>query len=222
MRNNNKDRFWKIFDDSDFVFWDFDGVIKDSVAVKGSSYYELFLPFGKSCAESVRKHHQENGGISRYEKIPLYLSWIDESRRSGITSSELLSKFSQLVVDRVIESDWILGARECLVSYASSKTFILTSATPEEELASIVETLKINHCFYKIFGAPKSKRSAIAETVEELSIPFDRALMIGDAATDYQAARACNVNFVLRSAAINPFDSVGLDRDAVVIPDFKK
>ena len=33
------------------IFFDFDGVIKDSVKVKSESFEKLFLPFGKKVAK---------------------------------------------------------------------------------------------------------------------------------------------------------------------------
>jgi hypothetical protein len=60
------------------IFWDFDGVIKDSVIVKSKGYEKLFLSFGKEVVERVNQHHEANGGVSRFEKIPLYLSWAGE------------------------------------------------------------------------------------------------------------------------------------------------
>ena len=35
------------------IFWDFDGVIKDSVEVKSAVFGQLFLPFGKIVAKKV-------------------------------------------------------------------------------------------------------------------------------------------------------------------------
>ena len=58
------------------VFWDFDGVIKDSVGVKSDAFESIFLPFGRDVAAKVREHHEKNGGVSRHKKIPLYLAWL--------------------------------------------------------------------------------------------------------------------------------------------------
>ena len=35
------------------IFWDFDGVIKDSVSVKSDAFEELFLPFGSDVAKKL-------------------------------------------------------------------------------------------------------------------------------------------------------------------------
>ena len=60
------------------IFWDFDGVIKDSVVVKSDAFEQLFLPFGDEVAISVREHHEANGGMNRFEKLPIYLKWAGE------------------------------------------------------------------------------------------------------------------------------------------------
>ena len=57
------------------LFWDFDGVIKDSVEVKTQAFFQLFEPFGELVAEKVRKHHEAHGGMSRFDKFPIYLQW---------------------------------------------------------------------------------------------------------------------------------------------------
>ena len=38
-------------------FWDFDGVIKDSVEIKSNAYEELFLQWGANISNKVRDHH---------------------------------------------------------------------------------------------------------------------------------------------------------------------
>ncbi len=71
------------------VFWDFDGVIKDSVEVKSDAFEQLFLPFGKDIAKKVRIHHEENGGISRFDKLPIYLDWAGQT-----LSTQLIDEYS--------------------------------------------------------------------------------------------------------------------------------
>ena len=46
----------------ELVFWDFDGVIKESVSVKTDAFLELFKPYGSKICEKVKSHHIENGG----------------------------------------------------------------------------------------------------------------------------------------------------------------
>ena len=54
------------------IFFDFDGVLVDSVQVKTKTFETLFAKYGKEVQEKVIKHHLENGGMSRYKKFQHY------------------------------------------------------------------------------------------------------------------------------------------------------
>ena len=99
------------------IFWDFDGVIKESVNVKSNAFEQLFLPFGKEIAVKVRCHHEANGGMSRFDKLPIYLEWAGK-----VLSTELIDEFagnfSKLVKQKVIYSDWVPG----VFDYLNKKT----------------------------------------------------------------------------------------------------
>ena len=56
----------------DAIFFDFDGVIVDSVHIKTQVFYEMYLPYGKNIAKKAKQHHIENGGVSRFEKFKVY------------------------------------------------------------------------------------------------------------------------------------------------------
>jgi len=51
------------------VFFDFDGVILDSVDVKTDAFVAIFRGYGPKIREDVVKYHHENGGVSRMEKF---------------------------------------------------------------------------------------------------------------------------------------------------------
>ena len=44
-----------ILDKYEMVFWDFDGVIKESVSVKTDAFEELFKPYGDIVCNKVKK-----------------------------------------------------------------------------------------------------------------------------------------------------------------------
>ena len=62
----------KILKDKKFLIFDFDGVLVDSVAIKGDVFAEIYEPYGKKISDLVRNHHFSNGGMSRYEKFRYY------------------------------------------------------------------------------------------------------------------------------------------------------
>ena len=115
------------------LFWDFDGVIKDSVAVKTDAFERLFAPFGAEVAARVRAHHESNGGMSRYAKLPLYLRWAGRSG-SEAEVSRYCELFSAAVQQAVIDSPWVPGVREYLRANHERQGFVLVTATPQAEM----------------------------------------------------------------------------------------
>ena len=187
---------------ANLIFWDFDGVIKDSVDVKSEAYKTLFLPFGKNIAMKIRKHHDANGGVSRFDKIPLYLDWVGESGGNA-QIEEFCNRFSRLVQQSVIDSPWVPGVQEYLLNNYEKQDFVLVTATPQEEIARILSTINIGHCFREVYGAPKSKAQAIKEVLIKFKYAPSQALMIGDSESDFEAAQANFVPFLLRCTPLN-------------------
>jgi len=192
-----------ILDKFELIFWDFDGVVKESVSVKTDAFVELFRPYGKDVCSRVRRHHCANGGISRYTKIPLYLSW-SKIETTHEKVDEFCSKFSEIVTDNVINSPWVPGV-ESLLRKNTDKKFILVSATPQKELEDICRALELTHIFYKIFGSPANKSDVIKSVIDSTDTQYKKCLMIGDSLTDYNAAKNSNISFLLRTYKDNEF-----------------
>jgi HAD superfamily hydrolase (TIGR01549 family) len=186
------------------LFWDFDGVIKESVEVKAQAYFDLFKQFGDSIAKNVKAHHELNGGMSRFEKFPTYLCWAGVEINSS-TLECYTDKFSELVLQRVIEAQWVPGAESYLRDNLHQQIFILISATPQEELRVILDSLKLTDCFSGIYGAPISKQEAMRVALSINGVSADNCLMIGDSHADLTAAEANSVPFLLRRHAWNQF-----------------
>jgi phosphoglycolate phosphatase-like HAD superfamily hydrolase len=186
------------------VFWDFDGVVKDSVTAKSDGFERLFLPYGREIASRVRQHHEAHGGVSRYEKIPIYLGWVEELVTEEKVR-EFCDRFSELVFQSVIDSPWVPGVHEYLQKYHSWQHFVLVSATPQEEIRRILEALNLDSCFRAVHGAPAAKSAAIADELGRLRCPASSGLVVGDSATDVTAAQTNRVPFLLRRTPINGY-----------------
>ena len=184
------------------VFWDFDGVLKDSVAVKSVGFEQLFLPYGQAVADRVRKHHEANGGVSRFEKMPVYLGWAGLPVTAD-NVQKFCDRFSTLVLQAVIDAAWVPGVREYLLARHGSQHFVLVTATPQKEIEAILHTLDIAQCFRQVYGAPTSKTAAIGAVLADLKCQPEHALMVGDSDTDFEAAQANQVSFLLRRTALN-------------------
>lgn len=192
----------EILSNPKLIFWDFDGVIKDSIEVKTQAFTKLFRPFGAEVAERVREHHEANGGMSRFEKLPLYLRWAGKEP-SRSSANEFCDQFGQLVLQGVIDSPWVSGVETFLRSNPHRQTFVLVSATPQDELERVLDALGLTACFTEVFGAPTRKKEAIRMILAASVLnPWD-CLMIGDARADLEAAEANQVTFLLRRHETN-------------------
>ncbi len=187
---------------SKVVFWDFDGVIKDSVEVKSMAFEKLFSIYGSKISNKVRAHHEKNGGVSRFDKIPLYMSWSNELVTNK-SVQEFCHKFSSLVKQSVIDSPWVPGFLEVIESDRNKQKHILVTATPKDEIEDILEKLGIRRFFYKVYGAPVLKKEAISMELNNLAIKPENAIMLGDSNSDYEAAKDNGVLFLLRCTDLN-------------------
>jgi phosphoglycolate phosphatase-like HAD superfamily hydrolase len=202
MRQGLNDNPLQFLQSAGIVFWDFDGVIKDSVEVKSDAFERLFMNFGRSVSGQVRRHHEANGGMSRFDKMPIYLAWAGEP----ITPEkihEYCSRFSENVQQAVIDAPWVPGVREYLLKNHTTQRFVLVTATPHKEMEYILAALALTHCFQEIHGAPAKKAEAIREVLARWQISASRALMVGDSDSDCNAAQANQVAFLLRCTPLN-------------------
>ena len=187
----------EIISNAKVVFWDFDGVIKESVIAKGAAFSKLFAPYAadKSILDKIKDHHILHGGISRYKKIPLYMNWcqLDEST---VSAENLACQYSQIVVDIVVASRWKPGVQHYLETNYLQNSFYLISATPLFELELIAERLRIRKYFKGVYGAPQEKTSAINDVLSKVDSSREECVFIGDSKSDSIAASLCKVPFI--------------------------
>ena len=192
-----------IIKEAKVVFWDFDGVIKDSIEVKSDAFEEIFIGFGSKLASKVKAHHECNVGMSRFDKLPIYLSWAGIISPSKKLVEEYENRFSLLVVQKVMDSEWVEGVLEYLQNKHTSQQFFLITATPQKEIEYILMQLKIIDYFQKVVGSPIQKKIAIKNILNDYSILTSDAVMIGDSEADFRSSKLNNIEFVLRKTNLN-------------------
>jgi phosphoglycolate phosphatase-like HAD superfamily hydrolase len=204
-------------DKFELIFWDFDGVIKESVSVKTDAFVKLFQPYGSDVCNKVRQHHIENGGMSRFDKVPLYLEWSNVVPTNERVD-DICAKFSGIVKNKVINSAWVPGVEKIIRNNKEGRVFIIVSATPQNELEDICKSLNLDRFFSKFYGSPITKSSSIKLSMHDYDIPPKACLMIGDAQTDIDAAKENDISFLFRRHQYNK--NLLVDSDIEVIRDF--
>lgn len=189
------------------IVFDFDGVIAESVNVKTEAFAALFESYGKDVVGQVVEYHLINGGVSRFEKIRYYYKNILQKPLSEEELDKLCDRFSNIVVDKVVNSPFVPGAKEFLEKYYQRYKFYVVSGTPQDELRQIVKRKNLERFFRKVMGSPRNKTELTKETLSQDNFDRNQVVFIGDAITDYEAACNTGIKFVGRvpKGQKNPF-----------------
>ncbi len=179
------------------VFFDFDGVIADSVAVKVKAFATLFAPYGPTVQEEVVRYHLENGGIPRVDKIRhCHQTFVGRP----IDEEQLnlrVRAFAELVRDEVVAAPYIPGALSTLHHLRQQATpCFVVSATPDEEMRDIVHRKELTAFFTEVHGSPRAKTEIIRDVLARHRFPPEHCLFIGDALADYRAAINTGLHFL--------------------------
>lgn len=180
----------------DAVFFDFDGVLVDSVEVKTEAFAALYRRYGPDVEAEVVAYHRKHGGVTRNDKITHYQRTLVHEPDDPATVARLADEFGALVKQAVIAAPEIPGARASVEALAEVAPLYIVSATPHDELADIVAARGLTHFFRAIVGAPTTKAEAIGRTIGAEGYRPAHCVMIGDATADLDAARACGVPFI--------------------------
>jgi phosphoglycolate phosphatase-like HAD superfamily hydrolase len=200
-----------IFDYKNYIF-DFDGVIANSLGVKAEAFGSLFEEHGDELVKKVKEYHFSNGGISRYEKFRYYYEVLLNKPITQEIISELDSRFSEKVIEKVIQARETPGIRNFLEELKSrNKACFLVSATPREEIREIVSRKGMNHNFKEVVGSPASKKENLNYIFDKYSLISSESVFFGDAKSDYEAAMDKSVDFiavVLWTAELSRIDGI--------------
>ncbi|MBT8326832.1 MAG: HAD hydrolase-like protein [Bacteroidia bacterium] len=177
------------------VFFDFDGVVLDSAKIKTLAFPEVFKDYPQHL-EAITNYHLENQGISRYEKFDWIYQTLLKTELSNSEKEELGNTFSEIVLEKVMQCPFIKGAKNLLEYFRETNIkCVVASGTPYKELHTIIKKRNLSQFFIEVWGSPKHKEAIIEDILERYSIEPSEALFLGDATTDYFAAKSNNVPF---------------------------
>ena len=179
------------------VFFDFDGVIVDSAPIKTAAFAEMFRKHGPDIEEKVVRYHLAHQGISRFEKFRYAYENILNVSIDQNKLTKLGIEFSKLVLDKVRAGPYIPGVINNLNDLKSSNIpAYIVSGTPDEEIKYIVHYKKLDHYFMGISGSPPAKADILRKIISQNKYEASQCLFLGDAMTDYEAAKDTSVNFI--------------------------
>lgn len=184
------------------LFFDFDGVIVDSVNIKAKAFTDLWSFANKEEKTYIEKYHNLHGGVSRTVKIKHFLTELFFIPPTENNMKKYETKFSKLVKNSVINCDYIPGVIDFIEANESLPKYVI-SGTPQDELTEILEKRDLTKYFNGILGTPIKKEAHLSGLISKYKYNPENCLFFGDAMTDYNAAKACNVQCVLINSTLD-------------------
>lgn len=179
------------------IIFDFDGVILESVAIKGRAFRDL-VPRDPALQDRVERYHLEHMGMSRYQKFAWIYRELLHRPLPATEMAELDRRFGAAIASQMRTCPFVPGAREFLRARAGRVPMFVVSGAPELELRGIVEDRGLTPFFEAVYGCPPEKAQTLTRIGRELDAASADLLFIGDGQTDADAARSAGVTFVAR------------------------
>ena len=180
------------------IIFDFDGVIAESVNVKTEAFSKIYSEYGEDIVKKVIAHHMSHGGISRYEKFKYYHKEFLGIKLNKDDLIILSNKFSELVVNDVIDAPYVPGALNFIKNnYKKYKLFISTG-TPQDEMIIILKNKNIDLYFQSVYGSPEHKNNHVKDIIMNMDYKKEEIIFIGDADTDIIAAKENDIPIIFR------------------------
>ena len=185
------------------IFFDFDGVIAESVSAKTEAFREMYLPYGIDIANQVVDYHIQFGGVSRFEKFKHWEKHFFNKTISEERVAKLANQFSKLVIDKVINSEEVPGALNFIKKYSNKLNFWIITGTPTTEIKVIAKERGLDNYFKGIHGSPNNKCYWTEYLINSYKLIRQETLFLGDTSTDYDAAIFSKLHFALRETDEN-------------------
>jgi phosphoglycolate phosphatase-like HAD superfamily hydrolase len=180
------------------VIFDFDGVLIESTGIKTAAFARIFKGESAPDRERIMRYHLSNAGISRFEKFRYIYRGILKKRLTQAKLKVLCAEFSLLVKEAVIAAPFVAGASGFLERNYRKLGLFVVSATPHNEIAEIIKRKNLSFYFREIYGAPMHKGAAVRKIMADYSLAPEEIVYVGDALSDYRAARENSIVFIAR------------------------
>lgn len=198
------------------IFFDFDGVLVDSVGIKTTAMRQLFASENAQQLEEIIDLHRRYAGVNRFEKFDIIYSNILRRPLSKAKRDQLGEDFSRLVFEAICDCPALPGAIEFIRRRHQEFQLFVISGTPDSELREIMDRRDMLQYFREVHGSPRTKSVICQDIMDRFGLNPHGIVFIGDALSDREAAGKCDLNFL---GVVGPGESNPFGTEARIIPD---
>ncbi|HQS67292.1 MAG TPA: HAD hydrolase-like protein [Sulfuricurvum sp.] len=178
------------------ILFDFDGVILNSMKIKGDGFVELLQEYPKNSVQMLETYHYANGGVSRFEKIRYFFHVILQRKTSEQKIQSLAVQFGEIIAEKLFDPANLIAETVTFIknNYTHYHCHIVSGAE-DHELKELCSHLAITQYFKSIHGSPTIKSTLITDLLENNHYRPENTILIGDSINDYEAAKVTGVHF---------------------------
>ncbi len=177
-------------------FWDFDGVILDSMPIRDYGFAKIFEEFDKELVDKLLEYHTLNGGLSRYVKIRYFYNILLKKDVSDEKVQELADRFSTIMRAELTNKKYLIDETvEFIKANFQKYNFHIVSGSDEKELNYLCKELELSQYFKTIEGSPTHKNDLVKNILQKYSYNPKECILIGDSINDYEAANVNGIKF---------------------------
>lgn len=178
------------------IFWDFDGVILNSLPIRDFGFAKIFEDFDKSLVDKLLEYHTKNGGLSRYVKIRYFYNELLGQDVSDERVQELADKFSTIMRAELTNKKYLIAETvDFIEKNYKNYNFHIVSGSDEKELNYLCGELGLTNYFKTIEGSPTPKNNLVKNILKNYSYNPKECILIGDSINDYEAANINGLRF---------------------------
>jgi phosphoglycolate phosphatase len=183
-------------DEFSSLVFDFDGTLVDSNNIKREMFFEVSKHLLGS-AKELTIIFEEKLNWTRKEIFQELANSLCPAAERVQVAQQLMISYGEGCFSKISAAPEIHGAHDLLEKLSAENINVfISSATPIEDLTSLVKARNLG-CFIKSsFGAPTTKEQHLREIASASTCPRDQILMVGDADTDEFVAKNFGCQFV--------------------------
>lgn len=178
------------------ILFDFDGVILDSMKIKGDGFVELFKAYPEVAIKRLESYHYANGGISRFEKIRYFFNTILGEPVFSAAVDALAQEFGEIIAQKLFDKNNLISDTMRFIEENYQKYHLyIVSGAEQNELKMLCEFFEIERFFLEIHGSPTPKSLLVEYILKQHHYKKKETILIGDSLNDYNAARDNEIEF---------------------------
>jgi Predicted phosphatases len=174
----------------------------ESNNIKDQAFKTIFDEWSEH-QRSIMDWHLSRNDVDRQEKFRYFVEEVLGQSGDEVLIKKLTERFSVLTREAIVNCPMVESSQSFLEDCFGKVPMFLVSATPQNELESILEKRCMDRFFKEVYGAPIRKTQILKKILKDENRTPEEMLYIGDTTEDQQSAKSLGIHFIGRKSDRN-------------------